>query len=435
MKLNNKSLTVAVLLILFLFLAGCSKESETDKNQADINGNWNGTIDIPGHPLTIGINFDETEELTGTISIPVQRIENYPLSKIKLDEEHLVFTMEMQGEVISFDGEVADGRIEGTFSQQGQTFPFKLEKGELAQESDDESGEFLSIETEAGEFYGELEMPESEGPHPVFIIIPGSGPTDRNGNSLAGENNSLKMIAEELAEYGIASIRYDKPGAGKNTELLIPEEEMTFEHMAHYAALWVDLAQEDDRFTKVGIAGHSQGSLEGILAAQQTNIDAFISLAGGGSSIDNVLLWQLEQQLPKDLMKESEDILMQLKEGNQVEEMSPELESLFRPSVQPFLISWIAYTPAKEVGEITSPVLVVNGGHDLQVPLEEGEILSEGNDRAEYLVIDEMNHVLKDAPENGEENIKTYADPTLPLADGLMDGIIEFLQNNDFITD
>src|SRR5699024_7343186 len=139
-------------------------------------------------------------------------------------------------------------------------------------------------------------------------------------------------------------------------------------------------------------AGHSQGSLEGILAAQQTNIDAFISLAGGGSSIDNVLLWQLEQQLPKDLMKESEDMLMQLKEGNQVEEMSPELESLFRPSVQPFLISWIAYTPAKEVGEITSPVLVVNGGHDLQVPLEEGEILSGGNDRAEYLVIDEMNH-------------------------------------------
>src|SRR5699024_6587319 len=97
--------------------------------------------------------------------------------------------------------------------------------------------------------YGELETPKDDGSYPVLIIIPGSGPTDRNGNTLAGDNNSLKFLAEELAEHGIASIRYDKPGAGKNANVSITEEDMTFEQYVDTAVAWIEMIQKDERFT------------------------------------------------------------------------------------------------------------------------------------------------------------------------------------------
>src|SRR5699024_10264176 len=218
-------------------------------------------------------------------------------------------------DLITFDGTLETDRIEGTFKQHGQSFPFALKKGEKPAVDDEKTAEFLHVETELGTMYGELEIPETEGPYPVMLIIPGSGATDRN----------------------------DKRGSGKNEEAIIDEEDMRFEQFVADAKSWIERLREDERFTRIGIVGHSQGSLVGTLAAQPGDVDVFVSLAGAGRSIDQVLYDQLEDQLTKDLLDESSDILTNLKEGKRTGDVSPELESIFRLSVQPFLTSWMQY--------------------------------------------------------------------------------------------
>lgn len=427
-----------ILIFMFMMItamAGCSsedngKEEDTEKALA---GEWNGSIEIPNQPLPIILEFDEKEELTGTISIPVQGLQNYPLSTIKLENDALLISMEMQGDYITFDGEIEKDTITGTFKQHGQTFPFQVTRGD-AVVTDEEDGEFLQVETDLGSLYGELVTPEGDGPYPIVVIIPGSGPTDRDGNSpaLPGKNDSLKLLAEGLANHGIASIRYDKRGAGKNTQALVAEEDMRFEQFVDDAHLWVELLKEEEAYTNVGVIGHSQGSLTGMLAAQESEVDVFVSIAGAGNSIDAVLYDQLSETLSGELLEESQQILEQLKEGNEVENFSQELYSAFRPPVQAFISSWMQYDPAEEIAKLDIPVLIVNGNNDLQVSAGEAELLSEAKPEAELLLIDGMNHILKEAPEDREGNLETYSDEGLPLADGLMDGIIQFLEDNDF---
>src|SRR5690625_1012329 len=265
---RKKLKKIIMLIIVLIVLAGCNNENsgEEETMHEKLTGEWNGSIEIPNQPLPFNIEFDQKDELTGTISIPVQRLHNYPLSTIDLKENNeLLFMMEIQGDYITFDGEVDDETISGTFKQHGQSFPFQLNKGKETVTDEEEEGDFLQVETDQGTLYGEMETPEGDGPFPVVIIIPGSGPTDRDGNSpgIPGKNDSLKLLAEGLANNGIASLRYDKPGAGKNMQLAAAEEEMRFDHFVDHAISWVELLKEDDAYKKIGIIGHSQGSLTG----------------------------------------------------------------------------------------------------------------------------------------------------------------------------
>ncbi|WP_246202662.1 alpha/beta hydrolase [Virgibacillus doumboii] len=423
---------ILLMIITLIVVAGCDDEKKDTKNkyEKDFTGKWTGSIEIPNQPLDFIVNLKKNDEWSGTISIPIQGVKDFPLSSVTVNNQDVAFFMKIQGQQISFDGKLKENTIEGTFSQQGQSFPFELTKGKLSTE---ESGEFLSIETDKGTLYGEVEKPDGEGPFPIMIIIPGSGPTDRDGNTAAGENNSLKLLAEGLAEHGIASVRYDKRGVGKNLEAAIPENELSFDQFVKDATAWVELLQQKDAYSKIGIIGHSQGSLVGMLAAQQGEVDAFISLAGAGRSIDQVLYDQLKSQLSDELLKESRGIIEKIKHGEQVDDVSQQLQSVFRPSVQAFLTSWTQFDPAVEIAKLDIPSLIVNGDNDLQVPVSEAKILHKANPDAELLLIDKMNHVLKEAPEDRQGNMETYSNPDLPLAKGLMDGLTNFLEEHEFV--
>lgn len=433
----RQTILLFVLIGLVILISGCNQKTELkDNNKGDalesFVGQWSGQIDIPNQPLPIIVSFQRENALKGKISIPVQGIKDYPLSNVKTNKDAIDFTMKIQDQIITFKGKLASETISGTFTQNGQSFPFELIRGAEASKKEEEVGEFISVETPKGTLYGELELPEGNGPFPLMIIIPGSGPTDRNGNTAAGDNNSLKMLAKELADNGIASVRYDKRGAGKNMEAIIPEDEIRFEQFVEDGIAWETFLKKDNRFTKLGIIGHSQGSLVGMLAAQRENVDLFISIAGPGRSIDEVMYDQLKEQLPENLLKESKDILTKLKQEEYTENVSQELQSLFRPSMQPFLASWIGYNPAKEIAKLDIPILLINGKNDVQVSEHEAEILQKANREAELQLIDNMNHVLKEAPTDREGNIATYFNPDLPLATGLMDEIISFTKNHGF---
>ncbi|MDI2587470.1 alpha/beta hydrolase [Psychrobacillus sp. NEAU-3TGS] len=414
--------------MVFLLLAACSKKKEEGSEMEsleNIKGVWEGSINIPNQPLPITVEFEEDK---GMISIPVQGLNDYPLTNVTLNESVILFDMNIQGQKLTFDGKVEQEKMTGTFTQQGQTFPFELAKG--SKEEEVEEDRLVEVQVEGGMMSGQLEVPAGQGPFPLMVIIAGSGPTDRNGNSIAlpGKNNSLKMLAEDLAKEGVATIRYDKRGVGKNASLASKEEDLRFDHFIDDAAAWVQFAKNDARFSKIGIIGHSEGSLIGMVASQKADVDAFISIAGAGRPIDKVLLEQLQAQLPANLLQESTKTLEKLKQGEQVKTVSPELQSVFRSSVQPYMISWLQYDPTEQLQKLNKPILLVNGTLDIQVPVKDAELLHEAKKGSDLLIVDKMNHVLKEAPADLEGNIATYSNPDLPLAKGLIDGIVKFLQ-------
>lgn len=289
--------------------------------------------------------------------------------------------------------------------------------------------EDYDLTVEGGSIYGTLTLPEGEGPFKVAIIHPGSGPTDRDGNSaIAGSNNGLKMIAQDLANNGIASIRYDKRGIAESMGLIKSESELVFEDYINDLILWIDKAKSDGRFTEIYLIGHSEGALISAAAAVKSQVAGFISLAGVGEPAYDTLIRQLSAQ-PKEITELTTPIIMELKEGRTVADVPEMLQSLFRDSVQPYLISWFKYDPVVVYSEIKSPIIIIQGDTDIQVTVEDARMLGEGTG-IEPIIISGMNHILKEAPADPEENLKTYQDPKLPLHQELMGEIISFINNN-----
>lgn len=295
----------------------------------------------------------------------------------------------------------------------------------------------MLLETPTGTLAGTLHLPTVEPPFPVALIISGSGPTDRDGNSpmLAGHNDSLKMLAESLAALGIASLRYDKRGIGESREAGLDEAAMTFDVAVDDAVRWLELLGADPRFSRTLVVGHSEGSLVGMLASARSAVAAFVSLEGAGRPAADVLRSQLQAQLPAELMAEVDAVTRELEAGRTVDPLPPGLagvpqvgQALFRQSVQPYLVSWFRFDPAEALARLTIPCLVVQGTTDLQVPVEDGERLAAATEHATLARIEGMNHVLKTAPAEKDANLAAYGDPSLPLAPGLVAAMRAFLQ-------
>lgn len=257
---------------------------------------------------------------------------------------------------------------------------------------------------------------------PIVLLISGSGPTDRNGNNNMMINNSLKYLAHSLAEKGIASIRYDKRGIGESSIVNLDESKLTFDDYVEDASNWVTFLKKDKRFGSISIAGHSEGSLIGMLASTK-NVDKFISVSGAGEPIDQILKKQLTQ-LPEQLKTESYVIIDSLKNGNTVNNINPNLSSLFRKSVQPYLISWIKYNPVNEINKLTIPFLVIQGDMDIQVDTENAKNLSPKS----AVIIKGMNHVLKNV--TSKDDLSSYNNPELPINIELVEVISNFILKN-----
>lgn len=286
------------------------------------------------------------------------------------------------------------------------------------------------LTTMSGQIHGTLIVPAGSGAVPVALIIAGSGPTDRDGNTagLPGANNSLRMLAEGLAEHGIASLRYDKRGIASSASSGGTESDLRFDHYVEDAAAWIRQLQEDPRFSRVTVIGHSEGSLIGMVAARRANADAFVSIAGAGRSAPEILREQLKPQLPEPLWTESERILEGLVAGKQSADVPASLVALYRPSVQPYLISWFAYDPAVEIAKLDMPVLLVQGTTDIQIGAADLGALRRAAPGAEAVNIEGMNHVLKMVEADRAKQIASYSDPALPISEELVDRIVGFIR-------
>jgi len=262
----------------------------------------------------------------------------------------------------------------------------------------------------------------------IAIIIAGSGATDLNGNQKGVENNYLKFLAEDLNQNNIATLRFDKRGIGKSSYADFKESDLSIDLYAQDVES-ILLYLKEKNYRNIYVIGHSEGSLLGLLALQQKNVNGFISIAGAGQSSDIILKNQLKPKLPADLYSQVELIIDSLKTGFEVKNVPQSLYMIFRPSVQPYLISWFKYNPTELIKNINNPVLIVNGNKDIQVGMSEAYLLSEANSKSKLVEIENMNHVLKTIQGDIQENIQSYSNPELEVNPELVNAIVNFIKN------
>jgi len=276
---------------------------------------------------------------------------------------------------------------------------------------------------------GTLLTPNSKA-KALAIIIPGSGPTDRDGNQNFLKSNSLKFLAQDIANSGIATFRYDKRALtmlkkGANEKQI---KKVRFDDFVTDAKKVVSYFNSRKRYDKIYIIGHSQGSLVGMLAATE-NVDGFISLAGPGKTIDKIILEQIGKMGANDLVESAQKTFEIMKTGKVDKNFNPGLANIFNLDVQPFIMNWISYSPTEEITKLSIPTLIINGTNDIQVSTTEADLLKKAKKDARLIIIENMNHVLKTvASKDTQENTKTYNMPLLKNTPELAEKIIAFIK-------
>lgn len=288
-----------------------------------------------------------------------------------------------------------------------------------------------------GDISATLNTPEA-GCDVAVLIVAGSGPTDRNGNSGQSLNTyTYKMLSDNLVKSGIAVLRYDKRAIGRsrlNDPATIPN--LVFDDFVDDAARCVDYLHSEG-FKKVVVAGHSEGGEIALHLAlrEDVAVDGLVLLCCPGFPMDQILNAQLSAQLVPQhvgLMVTATTIIKRIKAGESVpvESIPQELLSLFHPSVQPFLSSSMAFDPAELMSRVEQPTLVISGGRDIQVTKENAERLMAGAKRGEHIHFEQMTHILKDADTNDriQQLVSVYVNANLSLTEGLSEAILKFVK-------
>ena len=288
-----------------------------------------------------------------------------------------------------------------------------------------------------GDISATLSAP-AESSDVAVLIVAGSGPTDRNGNSGQGLNSyAYKMLADELVKGGVAVLRYDKRAIGRSTlndPTIIPN--LVFDDFVDDAVRCVDYLR-DEGFKKVVVAGHSEGGEIALHLAlrEDVKVDGLVLLCCPGYSMDQILMAQLSAQLVPQyigLMATATNIIKSIKRGDSVavESIPQELLSLFHPSVQPFLCSSMAFDPAELMSRVEQPTLIISGGRDIQVAKDNADRLMAVAKCGEHIHFDQMTHILKSADTNDriQQLMGIYTNSKLPLTEGLSEAILGFVK-------
>ena len=400
----------------------------------NITGQWTGILKVQGTQLRVVFNINKTDKgYSATMDSPDQGASGIPVTNTGFENAILKLSVSNLG--VEYEGTLQkDDSIHGNFKQAGQSFPMNLYRTEnqktitLSETKDTNFvEEQIVLQTKTGKIYGTLTTPKRIKNVPLVLIIAGSGPTDRDGNNPMMKCNAYKKLAYSLAENKIASLRYDKRGIAASQAAMKNETDLRFDDYVNDAKGWIQLLKQDKRFSKVIVLGHSEGSLIGMIASL-TNADMFISVAGAGQRADKIIKEQLSTQ-PKEVQELSYPIMDSLVKGKEVNNVNPMLNSLFRTSVQPYMISLFKYDPQTEIQKLNIPILIIQGTNDIQITVEDAKRLSKANPKAQLILIDNMNHILRIVEGGKQANMATYNNPSLPLSVDLVKDIASFIFN------
>ncbi|MGS0895329.1 alpha/beta hydrolase [Burkholderia stagnalis] len=285
----------------------------------------------------------------------------------------------------------------------------------------------------AGPLRGTLLSP-AENHAPVVLIIPGSGPTDRDGNGPNGlRASTCRLLAEGLASRGIATVRIDKQGMYGSASAVPDADDVTLDDYAADVHSWVTAIRRHTGAACVWVLGHSEGGLVGLVAARgAADICGLILVSTAGRPLGDVLREQLlANPANTPIIDNAMQVLKSLEAGERVSatRIDPALMPVFRPPVQRFLISELTRDPATLLAGYGKPALIVQGLRDIQVGADDAARLGQANPRAGLALIADANHVLKTVrTDDRSDNLATYGNPDLPLADGVVDAISTFVR-------
>lgn len=285
----------------------------------------------------------------------------------------------------------------------------------------------VSLGDGAAALHGSLKLAAKPGP--AVLIIAGSGPTDRDGNSTdpGVKPANLRLIAEALADNGYSSLRADKRGIGKSAGAMKAEADLRFTDYVDDTVAWAKLLKSQPGVTCVVLLGHSEGALIVAMAAQKTPVCGVIEVSGVGRSLGAVIREQVANSgAAPQVVRNVDAVLIKLEHGETVPGI-PATDALFRPSVQPYLISEVSLDPAAILKAAKAPTLILQGDNDIQVSVADARLLAAARPDARLVLLPGVNHILKTAPTDRAGNIATYSDPSLPLAPSVMPPILDFL--------
>jgi pimeloyl-ACP methyl ester carboxylesterase len=269
---------------------------------------------------------------------------------------------------------------------------------------------------------------------PVVLIIPGSGPTDRDGNNPLGITAaSYRLLAEGLARRGISSVRIDKRGMFGSKAAIPDANKVTIAEYASDAHAWVASIRKEMGVKCVWLLGHSEGSLVALTAAQQAaGVCGVISVSGMGRKLGAVMREQFRSNPANaPVLDAALGAIDRLEAGKAVDSsiLPAPLQPLFNPAVQPFLRDLMAQDPPKLAASLKVPLLIIQGDQDLQVTVDDARALAAAQPKAKLIIAPGVNHVLK-VP-NGEgraQNMAAYADRSLPVAPAVIDAVAGFVK-------
>jgi len=283
-----------------------------------------------------------------------------------------------------------------------------------------------------GPLQGTMLAPPS-GKAPMMLIIPGSGPTDRDGNNPLGlKAATYRLLAEGLAARGIATVRIDKRGMFGSRAAVADANAVTIDDYASDVAAWTAAIRKRTGAACVWVLGHSEGGLVALAAAQKAaDLCGLVLVSTAGEPLGEVLRRQLKANPANaPILDQATAAIDALEAGKRVDvgAMNPALLPLFAPQVQGFLVNAFSYDPANLVAAFAKPVLIIQGRRDMQVGVADAERLKAAAPKAELVLLADTNHVLKTvAADDRRANALTYGNPNLPLAPGVVDAIVGFV--------
>ena len=284
-----------------------------------------------------------------------------------------------------------------------------------------------------GALRGTMVLPAKDAP--IILMIPGSGPTDRDGNNPLGVRAApYRLLAEGLAGQGIGSVRIDKRGMFGSQGAVPDANAVTVDDYVRDTSAWVDAIRARTGARCVWLLGHSEGGLVALAAAAKVDhLCGLILVATAGRPLGAVLREQLHANPANaPLLGAADQAIDELSAGRRVDaaNLPPALAPLFNPAVQGFLISTFALDPAVLAGRIAKPILILQGQRDLQVSVADAERLKQAAPNSTLVTLPNTNHVLKQVgSDERNANLATYAATDLPLATGVVDGIARFVKS------
>ncbi|MGI8931316.1 MAG: alpha/beta hydrolase [Sphingomicrobium sp.] len=265
---------------------------------------------------------------------------------------------------------------------------------------------------------------------PVVLLIPGSGPTDRNGDNPAGVSGGVyRQLSDQLAARGIASLRIDKRGMFGSKSAIPDANAVTIADYVADVRGWTRFLQARGKRC-VWLAGHSEGGIVALAAAQQPKgTCGLILLAAPGRPLGTVLRAQLKPQLPADMFASAEAAIARLERRQRVDPASvpAPLAPLFNPAVQPYLMDLMAHDPAALAAKSKLPMLIVQGETDIQVKVEDARLLAAARPGARLVLVSGINHLWRKAPADPAANAATYRDSSIPVDPAVANAIAAFV--------